>query len=624
MMAEQIAGLVAQVQAISSQQQAFQLAMEQAAPKTPTAPRAAGPTDGLFLDLEDTEAAGTGLVLWHLGHVVDAMTPSSPGVAGPFDLLARAKCDGWQLESCFHHIPHGRTTNTGFPRSHGSTSDARQTIRTAHPEPVVSNRTFLHQRIGSAQQQEVGDGGEAKSKGPKGRRRCTIAKTEAQISQKPQGGSGCRMSTPAKSSGIHGGEVKSDVAGSASSPTMHEPKKAWGRSTMTHSMWCSMLTSQVLRTRCPFSTFVASSLKIPRSSSASSLPMFPIPVPPGDHFDRMPPDLPWRLKKRRHYDRVVHLMVLALNYLHSDGHFIDAGLLGRPPAAFHIKVYRQLRRFVRADANLDEFEIVGGGRRFPQLVARLSELCGAVVDFGLSGSPYSRAFQGREVKVDNTVAPELEPYRSLDADRLKVTGTGSWDLVDFLDDFLIMACKEPDSLLVPDPREPKPGEVPVLSDSQEEVARLAAVWDKQGLLHVHEIKIFNCYKNVNCDRQIGDRRGRNLQEAAVCGPSTQLPSGCDFLDLFVCPKTQRLSLHCSDRKDYYHQLRVSTSGTISNTVGPEVDVSLVSKTIAYAEFLQRKKVRYNRLQHGDLLGQSCPLGRWRWLLGQCFREITEE
>ena len=100
---------------------------------------------------------------------------------------------------------------------------------------------------------------------------------------------------------------------------------------------------------------------------------------------------------------------------------------------------------MRADANLDEFEIVGGGRRFPQLVARLSELCGAVVDFGLSGSPYSRAFQGREVKVDNTVAPELEPYRSLDADRLKVTGTGSWDLVDFLDDFLIMACKEPDS-----------------------------------------------------------------------------------------------------------------------------------------------------------------------------------
>jgi len=49
MMAEQIAGLVAQVQAISSQQQAFQLAMEQAAPKTPTAPRAAGPTDGLNL-----------------------------------------------------------------------------------------------------------------------------------------------------------------------------------------------------------------------------------------------------------------------------------------------------------------------------------------------------------------------------------------------------------------------------------------------------------------------------------------------------------------------------------------------------------------------------------------------
>ena len=42
----------------------------------------------------------------------------------------------------------------------------------------------------------------------------------------------------------------------------------------------------------------------------------------------------------------------------------------------------------------------------------------------LSGSPYSKAFQGAAVSMDNTILEELEPYRSLDADRLKLSGSG--------------------------------------------------------------------------------------------------------------------------------------------------------------------------------------------------------
>ena len=64
-----------------------------------------------------------------------------------------------------------------------------------------------------------------------------------------------------------------------------------------------------------------------------------------------------------------------------------------PP--WHIRVYRQLRRFVLADAGMPSFRVAKAGRRFPQLVARLSELSGCVADLGLAGGPYSRSFQGQ-------------------------------------------------------------------------------------------------------------------------------------------------------------------------------------------------------------------------------------
>ena len=385
---------------------------------------------------------------------------------------------------------------------------------------------------------------------------------------------------------------------------------------LTHPKWCSMLVSQVLRGRCPFSSFVASSLKVPRSSSVSSLPMFPIPVPPGTHFDGMTPNISWRMRKRIHLDRVVHVLVMALNFLHFDGRFIGQDLLGRPPSPWHIRVYRQLRRFVLADASMPGFKVAKAGRRFPQLVARLSELSSNVTDLGLAGAPYSRSFQGREVKVNNNAAPELEPYRSLNAERLKLSGLGSWDPTEFLDDYLVMAYKEPDSLLISPPRLPGRGEAPILNDSVSEVAKLAGVWDKLGLLELHRfdvpdsqlVKVFNVYKNETTDRQIGDRRGRNYQECQICGPSAFLPSGVDFLDLEVSPARQVLGLHCSDRKDYYHQLMTTSSRCLSNTVGPFVAEDNVKDLVAYAKLVNRKsKVPYNRVKQGDFLGGRASL-----------------
>ena len=77
---------------------------------------------------------------------------------------------------------------------------------------------------------------------------------------------------------IRGAMVQSNKTGSAMASPMHEIREAPFDFELSHPKWCAMLVSQVLRSRCAFSSFVASSMKIPRSNCATSLPMFPIPV----------------------------------------------------------------------------------------------------------------------------------------------------------------------------------------------------------------------------------------------------------------------------------------------------------------------------------------------------------
>ena len=202
---------------------------------------------------------------------------------------------------------------------------------------------------------------------------------------------------------------------------------------------------------------------------------------------------------------------------------------------------------------------------------------------------------------------------SLKADRLKISGRGHWNATDFLDDALVLAYREPDSILCP--REPHPWEKPVLNDPETEIIRLAQVWDQNSLLGIHQVpipenqkvKIFNCLKDPveGIDRQIGDRRSRNAQEAVLEGPSRRLPCGTDLADLW-CPPGFRFHIFCSDRKDFYHQMWASKSRMLSNTVGPSVDLSQLAHLSAYGVFMQQSSLKkYHREKHGDLLaGES--------------------
>ena len=175
-----------------------------------------------------------------------------------------------------------------------------------------------------------------------------------------------------------------------------------------------------------------------------------------------------------------------------------------------------------------------------------------------------------------------------------------------------MAFREPDLIHI-EGRVPPAGAFPVCTDKQSEVAELAKVWDARGLLYVvdsayHDahpfeaVKVFNCYKNLDVDRQIGDRRGRNYTEAKIVGPSVSFPCGPDLCSLYCNIACDRFAIGVTDRKDYYHQLKVTPSKAFYNAVGPPIPCNLVAETEGYKEYLERSRPRrYVREKQGDRL-----------------------
>ncbi len=153
-------------------------------------------------------------------------------------------------------------------------------------------------------------------------------------------------------------------------------------------------------------------------------------------------------------------------------------------------------------------------------------------------------------------------------------GEGHFDPLPYLDDDLCMAYRNPDCLLhhgIPDEKD-----IPCLRDPVSEVVGLFRLWDARGLLLLHEhdvpglyphecVRVFNCYKSPECDRRIGDRRGRNFCERKVQGPSKRLPAGPDVFEFFLHDDEQ-VHVSVSDRRDFYHQFRATYARAISNTL----------------------------------------------------------
>ncbi|CAE7257709.1 unnamed protein product [Symbiodinium microadriaticum] len=165
---------------------------------------------------------------------------------------------------------------------------------------------------------------------------------------------------------------------------------------------------------------------------------------------------------------------------------------------------------------------------------------------GLASDGYGPAFPGATLSAEQRGAA-LAPYRSLDADRLKLSGRANWDPSPFLHDALYLAFREPDSLLRSSIPEPSRAEVPASSAHDvEQLCKVAKIWDANDLLFLSSegpsaerpyeaVRLFNCLKNTTTDRQIADRRGRNHVESIVPGPSREIPAGPSLQCLFAEP-----------------------------------------------------------------------------------------
>ena len=391
---------------------------------------------------------------------------------------------------------------------------------------------------------------------------------------------------------------------------------------LTFCRWSLSLAFRVLRARTPFGAFLASLLHLAPGEAQSPVgSLFPLPWP---FFNVFGPCLHLgpRARARVGIRRVVCVVVAALNYMHVGGAPQTRALMQRRPNRAQAKALRYLEALVRSCSSVGTIEVVSATRRTSELVARLGEVTSHVTSLSPSCDPYGPAFPGISMSHAEKEAA-LSPYRNLDASRIKLSGKGQWDPSPFLDPSLYLAFREPQSLLLPTVPEPGRGDVPLLSAEPEgEVFHLAKRWDENDLLVLtplgppkarpyEGVKIFNCLKDARTDRQIADRRGRNWTEGRIPGPSRQIPTGPSLTCLHVTPQSETLSICATDRRDFYHQLKVPFARARRSLLVPPLEADRLRDTKAFQKLLDREPeppagsrlfAAFGAILQGDALG----------------------
>ena len=328
--------------------------------------------------------------------------------------------------------------------------------------------------------------------------------------------------------------------------------------------------------------------------------VFPLPLADFGIFKGRGPKLSQRRWRCLIKKRMLHLIIVAVNFLHDGMTIRDVEMLGRRPNPIQRAMHRRLWSLIATCDSPGSFAI-NPGRSGNELIARLRWLeefaksCPLVTFGSYGGGPEDLDDKGPE-KYHGDVAPttaafdygegDLAPYRPLDASRLKLTGKGEWDLASHLHDELWLPYVEPAILqhgVVSDDTEGPDFRL----ESPEENLRLAKLWSVQGLLCLSESppqgenysRVFNNLKNEKMDRQIGDRRLMNSAERAIKGPSRNLPGGYMMTSLH-CPLGQCLRGIVTDRKDFYHQAAVTRERAKTNCLPFSYDVHGFEGTVA--------------------------------------------
>lgn len=334
-------------------------------------------------------------------------------------------------------------------------------------------------------------------------------------------------------------------------------------------------------------------------TSSSPTTTFPLPVPHPGCFNGGGP----RLSKRRlaalAHKRLLHITVFCLNYLYL-GRFPGLDEIGRRPNAWQLQSLARLRSLlVVSGSDSTEFPLVPG-RSGPDLAAAIWQL----EHFVSNNQELRQSYvQSKPVQFDEDPAlcpvyehPELQPYKNLDANRLKLVGEGAWPMEAYIGGVLWMPFQEPRFLL--HGQCTHGAQMPAFHlESKEENLKLAKIWDAKGLLRLfreplqegHFCRVFNAHKSTLVDRQIGDRRVPNAREFSVDGPSKHVPPGFLLTNLRVKPFLQQLRGSVTDRRDFYHQAEVSEVRANSNLLPFQYRDHELRGCIALAKALEKEQ-----------------------------------
>ncbi len=399
--------------------------------------------------------------------------------------------------------------------------------------------------------------------------------------------------------------------------------------------WALCIPRWVLRTRTEFSWKLKQSFSVRWCGSfAAPTTTFPLPVPHPGCFAGGGPGLPKRQLLRLAKRRLLHVIVYVLNYLFL-GRFPVIEEIQRRPNNWQLACFGRLMAVLDVCGNEKASYPMVPGRSGPELGAELFLLekfveghCGSLQPYHV-GVP--KKFARDRSHFDFEKFPELMPYKPLDAARLRLVGSGKWKMEDHLHGPFWLPFVEPRFLL--HGGECDPSEIPRFDrEDRAENLRLAKLWDAHGLLRMfrgplisgHFSRVFNCHKNRECDRQIGDRRLPNGRENHINGPSKFLPPGHLLCNLQVCPYLERIRCSVTDRRDFYHQCGVSEHRARSNMLPfqfSEEEVCDFSASSFIHEADQKKRSKDRHLV-GDGFGEpSGPIvsGGWYAAFGAVFQ-----
>ena len=377
----------------------------------------------------------------------------------------------------------------------------------------------------------------------------------------------------------------------------------------------AFLPRWILACKTAFSSFLARTFSAQPSGLGPSSAVFPIPLAHFGLFKGSGPHLSktkwWTLCRRR----LLHILVVALNYVRTGFRHIDFAELGRAPSATHRAIYGRLRACIAASDTPEEFPLPPG-RAGPEFIARLFDLEEFARAQGFFDTDHYQDTLSQPRKIgeikkidfeDSNGFTPFEPYRSLNASRLKLSGDGKWPIHDFIHSELWLPYLEPKVLEIAN----RPDAVGPNFDfeSYDECLALAKIWDLRGLTCFFfdkprfRCRVFNAHKSALVDRQIGDRRWANQHELHPRGLSTFLPNGPLICSLH-CPRGHTLRGCISDRKDFYHQCAASRDRAFTNCIPFDFPVKAFNERPAISELAEILAAPTSRSVHGDRYGMS--------------------